>query len=79
MHMASQKEAEALTGLKVGGISALALLDKGFRVYLDASAQAYEQILVSAGERGINLQVPVADLVRLTRARMVAIATSASA
>lgn len=79
VHMASQKEAEALTGLKVGGISALALLDKGFRVYLDASAQAYEQILVSAGERGINLQVPVADLVRLTRARMAPIATSASA
>ena len=76
VHMATQKEAEALTGLKVGGISALALLDKGFRVFLDASAEGFDTILVSAGERGINLQLPVADLVRLTRARLAPLATA---
>ena len=76
VHMATQKEAEALTGLQVGGISALALLDKGFRVFLDASAEGFDTILVSAGERGINLQLPVADLVRLTRARLAPLATT---
>jgi len=76
VHMATQKEAEALTGLQVGGISALALLDKGFRVFLDASAEGFDTILVSAGERGINLQLPVAGLVRLTRARLAPLATA---
>lgn len=75
VHMATQKEAEALTGLQVGGISALALLDKGFRVIMDASARQFAAIYVSAGERGLNLRVPVEDLVRVTRARVAAIAT----
>ena len=39
-HMALQREAEQLTGLKVGGISPLALLDKRCEVYLDESAAA---------------------------------------
>jgi Cys-tRNA(Pro)/Cys-tRNA(Cys) deacylase len=34
LRMATQREAESLTGLLVGGISALALLNKGFKVYL---------------------------------------------
>src|SRR5262249_31941212 len=34
-HMALQRDAERLTGLRVGGISPLALLDKRFEVYLD--------------------------------------------
>src|SRR5579871_7054531 len=33
--MAPQREAERLTGLKVGGISPLALLNRRFEVYLD--------------------------------------------
>ncbi|HHX44728.1 MAG TPA: aminoacyl-tRNA deacylase [Chloroflexi bacterium] len=69
LRMASQREAEALTGLQVGGISALALLNKGFTVYLDATAEAFETILVSAGQRGINLELAVADLVAVTGAR----------
>src|SRR3954465_5634802 len=38
LRMASQREAESLTGLLVGGISPLALLDKGFRSFIDRSA-----------------------------------------
>ncbi len=76
VHMASQKEAEELTGLLVGGISALALLDKGFCVVLDASATQFDTIYVSAGERGINLQLPVEAVMRLTRARLATIATT---
>jgi Cys-tRNA(Pro)/Cys-tRNA(Cys) deacylase len=71
LQMASHQEAERLTRLQVGGISALALINRGFAVTLDGSAQEFEAIFVSAGVKGINLKVGVADLVRLTRAKMV--------
>jgi Cys-tRNA(Pro)/Cys-tRNA(Cys) deacylase len=71
LKMASHAEAELLTGLQVGGISALALLNRGFAVYLDHSARAYPEIYVSAGQRGINLKLSVTDLVQLTRAQQV--------
>jgi Cys-tRNA(Pro)/Cys-tRNA(Cys) deacylase len=66
--MAGHDEAEQLTKLQTGGISALALLNRGFEIVLDKSARHYERILVSAGERGMNLGVPVAGLVELTGA-----------
>ena len=69
LQMASHAQAEELTGLQVGGISALSLMNKGFAVYIDKPALALEDIVVSAGQRGINLQLPVKDLVRITRAK----------
>lgn len=69
--MASHHEAEELTGLEVGGISALALLNRGFTVYLDKSAQAYERIFVSAGQRGVDVELAVYDLVKLTKAHLI--------
>ena len=71
LKMATQREAEQLTGLQVGGISALALLNRGFAIYLDESALAYEQIIISAGQRGLQIKLAVPDLVKVTRARMV--------
>ncbi len=71
LRMATHKEAEKLTGLQVGGISALALMNRGFDVYLDRPALALEYFLVSAGRRGINLRLRVADLLKVTRARPV--------
>lgn len=70
VRMATQREAEAKTGLLVGGISALALLDKGFEVFVDAAAQAFTEVYVSAGQRGLNLRLGVADLVAVTRANV---------
>ena len=40
VHVTSQAEAEALTGLRAGGISPLALVNKGFQVLIDSSAEA---------------------------------------
>jgi Cys-tRNA(Pro)/Cys-tRNA(Cys) deacylase len=71
LRMAPHKEAESLTGLQVGGISALALLNRGFDVYIDREALALDRILVSAGKRGINLRLKVGDLVAVTKARPV--------
>src|SRR5689334_2921107 len=45
--MASQRDAERLTGLKVGGISPLALLDKRFEVYLDAPGAQMDELYLN--------------------------------
>ncbi|MGD8752417.1 MAG: aminoacyl-tRNA deacylase [Anaerolineales bacterium] len=65
----TQREAEELTGLQAGGISPLALLNRGFQVVLDSSARAHKEIHVSGGQRGLNIRLPVSDLIRLTNAR----------
>lgn len=69
--MAPQHEAERLTGLKVGGISPLALLDKHFEVYLDASGTELDELFINGGQRGINLHLRTADLLAVTRARVI--------
>ena len=71
LQMATHRDAEALTGLQVGGISALALLNRGFEICIDRAAQDLDSITVSAGKRGINLRLPVSDLLRVTGARWV--------
>jgi len=70
LHMASHKEAEDLTGLEVGGISAIALLNKGFEVYADETLASIEHVYVSAGARGVNLRLKPQDLIRVTHARL---------
>ncbi len=66
--MAAHDDAEKLTGLLTGGISALALTNKGFVVLLDASALQHATIVVSAGERGAQIELAPADFIKLTRA-----------
>jgi Cys-tRNA(Pro)/Cys-tRNA(Cys) deacylase len=68
LRMATHKEAEGLTGLQVGGISALALTNKPFVVYVDRRAQALTGFVVSAGKRGLNLGLSVQDFMKVTRA-----------
>ena len=69
--MATHEEAEALTNLQTGGISPLALINRGFAVYIDEHAHTFESIAVSAGQRGANVVLPVADLIKLTQARVI--------
>jgi Cys-tRNA(Pro)/Cys-tRNA(Cys) deacylase len=71
--MASHHQAEELTGLQVGGISALALLNRGFVICADASIRDHEMVLVSAGKKGLQLRLASADLLRVTRARVIAV------
>lgn len=71
VRMATQREAETLTGLQVGGISALALLGRPFDVFIDRAALALQHIVVSAGKRGMNVRLAVADLLRVTRAHVI--------
>jgi Cys-tRNA(Pro)/Cys-tRNA(Cys) deacylase len=70
VHLPTEREAEQLTGLQAGGISPLALLNQGFQVVLDVSAQAFDEIYLSGGQRGLNIKIPVTDLVKLTSAHI---------
>jgi Cys-tRNA(Pro)/Cys-tRNA(Cys) deacylase len=73
VYLPTEHEAEQLTGLQAGGISPLALLNKGFQVVVDSSAEKCNEIHVSGGQRGLNIKLPVADLVKLTNARLAAV------
>ena len=73
VYLPTEREAEQLTGLQAGGISPLALINKGFHVVVDSAAQNYHEIHVSGGQRGLNIKLPVADLIKLTNARLASI------
>jgi Cys-tRNA(Pro)/Cys-tRNA(Cys) deacylase len=64
LRMATQREAERLTGMQAGGISALGLQRPTFDVLVDESARALDRFHVSAGARGIDLYMKVDDFLR---------------
>ena len=69
VNLPAEREAEALTGLQAGGISPLALLNKGFQVVIDSAAKNWPEIHISGGQRGLNLRLPVDALSELVHAR----------
>jgi Cys-tRNA(Pro)/Cys-tRNA(Cys) deacylase len=69
----TEREAEELTGLLAGGISPLALVNKGFQVMIDSEARSRDHIHVSGGQRGLNIKLPVESLAELTHARFASI------
>jgi Cys-tRNA(Pro)/Cys-tRNA(Cys) deacylase len=73
IYLPTEREAEQLTGLQAGGISPLALLNKGFQVVIDSSARKHPEIHVSGGQRGLNIRLAVNDLIHLTNARVATI------
>ena len=66
--MATLAQAEKLTGLKKGGISSLALINRGFRVFIDESALQFDTIAMSAGVRGMQVILAPTDFISLTNA-----------
>jgi Cys-tRNA(Pro)/Cys-tRNA(Cys) deacylase len=69
----TEHEAEVLTGLQAGGISPLALVNKGFQVVISLEARSQSSIHVSGGQRGLNIKLPVMSLAELTRAKFAVI------
>lgn len=69
VRMASHRDAERYTGLQVGGISALALVAKGFATYIEGAVLGHGEVLVSAGQRGFDVRLAVGDLIALTGAK----------
>ncbi len=70
VHLPTEREAEQLTGLQAGGISPLALINKGFQVVVDSAAHEYGKIYISGGQRGLDIQLAVEDLLKLTNGRV---------
>ncbi len=68
VYLPTEREAEAITGLQAGGISPLALINKGYKVIIDFAAQAHSEIHISGGQRGLNIKLPVIELAKLTNA-----------
>jgi len=59
--------------LQAGGISPLALVNKGFQVLIAREAMNRFEIHVSGGQRGLNIRIPVKSLLELTHARFAAV------
>lgn len=68
--MMKHTDAEKATNLQVGGMTALMLMDKNWQVYLDSPATKLQNIVISAGQRGLQLRIPVTPLLALIRARI---------
>ncbi|GGU83610.1 Cys-tRNA(Pro)/Cys-tRNA(Cys) deacylase [Streptomyces albospinus] len=71
--MADPAAAERSTGYVLGGISPLGQR-KRLRTVVDASAQGRPTVCVSAGRRGLEVELAPDDLVALTDARIAPIA-----
>jgi Cys-tRNA(Pro)/Cys-tRNA(Cys) deacylase len=73
--MADKVQAERATGYVVGGISPLGQR-KRLPTTVDEAALDWETILVSAGRRGLQIELRPQDLVALTDARVAAVVAS---
>jgi Cys-tRNA(Pro)/Cys-tRNA(Cys) deacylase len=59
--MASQADVERSTGYVLGGVSPLGQ-KKRLRTFIDVSAEVFETVFVSAGKRGLDMEIAPGDL-----------------
>ncbi|MCO5175484.1 MAG: Cys-tRNA(Pro) deacylase [Thermomicrobiales bacterium] len=67
--LANQKDAERATGYVIGGISPLGQRRK-LQIAIDESALEFTTICISAGRRGLEIELAPNDLVTLTGAQV---------
>jgi Cys-tRNA(Pro)/Cys-tRNA(Cys) deacylase len=65
--MVHQKELLGLTGYIRGGCSPLGM-KKTYPIYIHETCQLFDQIYISAGQRGLQLKLNPEDLIRMTGA-----------
>ncbi|MEH6445966.1 MAG: Cys-tRNA(Pro) deacylase [Oceanospirillaceae bacterium] len=70
--MADKVLVERTTGYVLGGVSPLGQ-KKSLLTVLDQSAQALDTLYVSAGKRGLEIELKPSDLIKLTRGKFASI------
>lgn len=78
VHLPTEREAEQITRLQAGGISPLALVNRGFQVVIDFSALSIDQIYISGGQRGLDIRISPHDLGTLTHAEFAIISKTST-
>jgi Cys-tRNA(Pro)/Cys-tRNA(Cys) deacylase len=66
--MAAKDDVERMTGYVLGGVSPIGQ-KKRFKTFIDSSAQQLNTIFVSAGRRGLEIELTPQDLKSQTRAQ----------
>ncbi|WP_235040024.1 Cys-tRNA(Pro) deacylase [Vreelandella profundi] len=72
--MAAPEEVERTTGYVLGGVSPLGQ-KKRLVTFVDSSAEAFATVYVSAGRRGLEIELTPRDLATLSEATFVSLAT----
>lgn len=70
MEMVPVKELLSLTGYIRGGCSPVGMKKK-YPVFMDETCQLYDEIAVSAGERGHQMILPPSELAKLINAQLI--------
>jgi Cys-tRNA(Pro)/Cys-tRNA(Cys) deacylase len=68
--MLKPADAERITGYRVGGISPFGQ-KKRVNVFIEASAMKHATVIFNGGRRGLQIELPPAELVRLLGAKAV--------
>jgi Cys-tRNA(Pro)/Cys-tRNA(Cys) deacylase len=70
--MLAPAEAERISGYRVGGISPFGQ-KKRVAVFIEAAALQHATVLLNGGRRGLQIELPPAEIVRLLRATATAL------
>jgi len=68
--MADPQEVQRRTGYVLGGVSPLGQKNR-LKTFIDISSEVFDTIYVSAGRRGLEIELSPEDLARLTGGQLV--------
>lgn len=72
--MADKQKVQSVTGYVLGGVSPIGQR-KALQTWIDTSAEEFATIFVSAGKRGLEVELSPTALAQVTRAQFATIAT----